>query len=80
MEDYEHETVDLWPENQSAISLFSSVSTQWRVGAMGPTGLDYNVLFICMGRMRLSDAEYDQLFEDMRVVEAEALALMTKTE
>jgi hypothetical protein len=42
----------------------------------GPTGLDYNVLFRKMDRMKLSAAEYDQLEEDVRVMEFEALKTM----
>ncbi len=47
----------------------------------GPTGLDYNVVFTRLERMRLGDADYEQLFDDIRVVEAEALNLINaKTE
>ena len=42
----------------------------------GPTGLDYNVVFTRLERLRLSDADYEQLFDDIRVVEAEALTLL----
>jgi hypothetical protein len=42
----------------------------------GPTGLDYNVVFTLLERLRLSDADYEQLFDDIRVVEAEALTLL----
>lgn len=72
------ETCELWPENEKPINLFSSLSTQWRVSAGGACGLDYNVLFYCMGRMSLSAADHDQLFADIRVIEAEALQIMNK--
>lgn len=77
-EDYAHERIEIWPENQQAINLFTSISTQWRVGAGGPTGLDYNVLFTRMARMGLSDERYEQLFEDIRVIESEALRILNK--
>ncbi len=70
--------VEIWPENEKAISLFSSVSTQWRIGMGGPTGLDYNVLFHLLDRMRLTDTEYDQLFDDVRIIESEALTILNK--
>lgn len=70
--------MDLWPENDAAINLFSSISTQWRTGMSGHTGLDYNVLFARMDRMKLSDQDYDWLFEDVRVIEAEALTIINK--
>lgn len=75
--DYETaEPLLIWPENQKAVSLFSSISTQWRTGAFGPTGLDYNVLFTRMERMHLTDAAHDHLFGDVRVIEFEALRIL----
>lgn len=44
----------------------------------GYTGLDYNVLFARMDRMKLSDQEYEWLFDDVRVIEAEALKIINK--
>ena len=79
-EDYELEAVEVWQEHGPAISLFSSISTQWRVGMSGACGLDYNVLFASMDRMKLTDAQHDQLFEDVRVIESEALTIMSKKE
>ncbi len=70
--------VELWPENQQAIMLFSSLSTQWRVGVNGPTGLDYNVLFHKMDRMNLATEDYELLESDIRVIEREALDIMNK--
>lgn len=40
------------PENFSAMDLWRSVRTQWRVG-MGLVGLDYNVLFTMADRMEI---------------------------
>lgn len=78
LEDYETDPVEIWPENQESISLFSRVSTQWRVGMNGPTGLDYMPLFHQMDRMGLTPDRYDQMLDDIRVIEAEALTLMNK--
>lgn len=77
-EDYAAKCIEIWPENHRAINLFTSISTQWRVGAGGPTGLDYNVLFTRMARMGLSDEQYEQLFDDIRVIESEALHILNK--
>lgn len=77
-EDYANERIEIWPENQQAINLFTSISTQWRVGAGWPTGLDYNVLFTRMARMDLSDERHEQLFDDIRVIESEALRIINK--
>lgn len=75
--DYEdEEPVEIWPENMPAIQLFCSLSTQWRVGASGPTGLDYMPLFARMERMKLTEQEHEWLFEDIRTLEAQALSIM----
>lgn len=44
----------------------------------GPTGLDYGVLFHRMDRLALPADEYEQLFDDIRVIESEALTLIHK--
>lgn len=43
------------------------------MGTGGAIGLDYTPFFARMERMRLTDEAYDQLFEDIRVIESEAL-------
>lgn len=69
--------VEVWPDNMPAINLFNSIATQWRHGGMGGiTGLDYNVLFHRMDRMNLSDRDYEWLFDDIRVIESEALTIL----
>lgn len=79
-EDFAGEDVEVWPENERAYFLFGEIRTQWRVGAMGPTGLDYGVLFQKMDRMKLDPDEYDELEADIRVMEFEALAAMSERE
>lgn len=49
------------------------MATQWRVGMGGPIGLDYNVLLRFLDRMHLSDIEYDQMLNDISVLEQAAL-------
>lgn len=44
----------------------------------GATGLDYNVLFKKMDRMSLDPNEYDQLEDDIRAMEFEALSAMNE--
>jgi hypothetical protein len=75
-EDYAGDDVEVWPENQQAYFLFAEVRTQWRVGAMGPIGLDYTPLFRKMDRMRLEPDEYDELEADIRTMEFAALEAM----
>lgn len=56
--------------------LFRLLGTQWRVGASGATGLDYNVLLRVMERRGLSNQQFDEMFEDIRLMESESLAAM----
>lgn len=77
--DYETDDVEVWPENWPAWQLFIEVSGQWRMSMNGPVALDYVPLFARMDRMRLADAEWQHLFEDVRVIEAAALAEIRKT-
>ena len=79
-EDFEDESCELWQENERAVNLFSRVSTQWRVGMAGPVGLDYGPMFSLMSRMRLTENEYDTLFDDMRVVERTAIECLVQKE
>lgn len=50
------------------------------MGMNGPTGLDYNPLFYVMSRMGLSEVEHDQLFDDIRLIESEALSIINTKE
>ena len=52
--------------------------TQWRMGSSGPVGLDYNVLFHKLDRMKLAPDEYDRIEQSVRVMEDEALSVMWK--
>jgi hypothetical protein len=79
-EDFERDVIEVWPENQRAYFLFAELQTQWRAGAAGPTGLDYNVLFTKLDRMKLADEEAEQLEGDIRVMEHEALKTMSERE
>lgn len=42
----------------------------------GPTGLDYCALFARMARMNLDDEKHEILFQDIRVIESEALTIL----
>lgn len=79
LDDVASPPVELWPENEQAVNVFLTLGTQWRFsGAGGPVGLDYNVLFTRLNRMPLADAAYEELFEDIRILESEALKVMTE--
>lgn len=61
--------MEVWPENYEAFELFTTLQTQWRTGASGPSGLDYNTLFTYMNMKNLSI----DLLDDIRVMESAAL-------
>lgn len=69
-------SIEVWPENVQAYNLFQGLGTQWRVGMGGPVGLDYYVAYHRMDRMGLSPTDYDQLDQDLQVMEAAALDVM----
>lgn len=70
----------LWPDNLPALTLFSSLTTQWRVGFNGATGLDYNVLPTVLRLHGIQRAEWPAMFDDIRAMEAEALKTMSNKE
>ena len=66
----------MWPDNWQAWTLFVQMSGQWRASFGGLIALDYTPLFMRMERMRLDDRAWDDLFQDVRVLEASALEQM----
>ena len=77
-EDYASEPVDPYPDNLEALSLFSFLRTQWRMGPNGASGLDYAVMHHRMDRMGLRPDKYYQLEADIHVMECAALAAIHK--
>lgn len=67
-----------WPENEQAILLFNDLSTQWRGGAGGATGLDYAAAYPLMDRRAASPEEWEDLFYALRVMESAALEAMAE--
>lgn len=65
----------LWPEHQAVLGLWFAVQTQWRVGPMGPTGLDYTAVeaAIRMGRHAPQRRVRERLAE-LQIMERAALA------
>ena len=70
--------VEIWPPNVVPFNVFNSLCTQWRMGSSGPVGLDYNVLFHKLDRMKLPADEYERIERDVRVMEDEALTVIWK--
>jgi hypothetical protein len=81
---------ELWPEHAAAWRVFARCQTQWRVvsemavsmgGGYSRTrllGLHYAGVETVMRRCGVSDAEADQVFEHVQILEDETLALRNK--
>ena len=65
--------VEVWPDNHAAFILFNNLSTQWRIGMGGPTGLDYAAVYPLIDRAAKDPQEWDELFSDIQVMEGAAL-------
>lgn len=74
--DIPDEIIDVYVDNWNTFILFDSMSTQWRVSASGPTGLDYNVIPLVSKSLGIKKKEIAELLPDLRVMEAEALKVM----
>jgi Phage related hypothetical protein (DUF1799) len=68
--------VQIWPENLQVVNAFIAMSTQWRIGMGGATGLDYVALQSVMRLMAIPRNQWPEMFEDIRTLEEAALAEM----
>jgi len=68
----------VWPENAPSVELFQRISTQWRHGFAGPSGLDYTALYPVMAHMGLHGRAWFDALDDIRVMELAALTQMAE--
>lgn len=68
--------VDCWPEHEAAVAVFARLTTQWRTGFSGATGLDYVALPTVFRLAGVPRADWPALFDDIRVMERGALHVM----
>jgi Phage related hypothetical protein (DUF1799) len=76
--DFEGEEFKVFPENWPIYLLFTELSTQWIMGPGGPCGLNYQVLFSRMERMAIAGDKWEDVFQGFRVMEREALAVISE--
>lgn len=76
--DIEEDDVEIWPDNWPVFRLFNALGTQWRTGAGGATGLDYSVIREVAALIGIKKRQIPELFPDLQVMEAEALAVMAE--
>lgn len=65
--------VEVWPDNLEAVNVFIAMSTQWRIGMAGPTGLDYTALAHTMRLCGVKAADRASVFAEVRTLEDAAL-------
>lgn len=70
--------MEVWPENWPAFRLFNAMSTQWRTGACGATGLDYNAISNVAELIGIKKKQLREIFPGLQVMEAEALLVMSE--
>ena len=70
-------SAEIWPENVLAYNTFYGLRKQWNIAPMGgPIGLNFLVAYNRMDRMGLTTEEYNELDEDLQVMEDAALQAM----
>lgn len=72
------EVFHLWPENLPAFELFNDVQTQWHVGPVGPTGLNYPGVRASPAFRKLPASEREAIFEGVCVMERAFLAAISE--
>ncbi|MBB1599477.1 hypothetical protein A9977_05440 [Variovorax sp. UMC13] len=77
-EDFGDERFEVWPDNWQALTVFSAMRSQWRAGMGGFYGLDLNVLPEMWLRLKVPEADRDEVFESLLQMEGSALAFMHK--
>lgn len=73
----DNSVIEVWEENWQAFEIFSMLSTQWRVGMAGPTGMDYAILPIIFDGLGIKPKRRLELLGDLQIMEREALRVMS---
>lgn len=77
--DVPDEEFEVFPDAWPAFVTFNALSTQWRTGFGGAVGLDYGVIGDVAAFLGFSNKQTARLFPDLRVMEAEALLVMSES-
>lgn len=70
--------MEVWPDAWPAFRLFDAMSTQWRLGQGGASGLDYAVIPATASMLGIKRRDLTDIFPDLRIMEHEALAVMAE--
>lgn len=75
--------VEVWPDNETPLSIFRRVGTRWRILAPGglggvstPFGLDWPAIYPLMDRAGLDADGWNDLHDALMVMEQQAVATM----
>ena len=77
-EGFRDEDTYIYPDNERAVMVFIDIMTQWRTGAAGAVGLDYNVLPMVFELRKIDGEERAEVFDGVRIMESAALETMRK--
>ncbi|HQO28359.1 MAG TPA: DUF1799 domain-containing protein [Accumulibacter sp.] len=78
-EDVADPPLAIWPDNVAAVRVFMVMATQWRLAPMGGViGLRYEALPVIWHVLSIGSKTRRQVFADLRVMEASALAVLNK--
>lgn len=69
------EPPQLYPATGRALDLYALLQTQWHCGMGGRTGLIYAEAFAMMDRLEIPKDAQLPLFQDLQVMEREALSI-----
>ncbi|HVR48681.1 MAG TPA: DUF1799 domain-containing protein [Pseudorhodoferax sp.] len=80
LEDYTTDIVEVWPDNELALSVFKRVGTKWMIQAMSavPYGLRWEAMYPLMDREGLDDAGWNDLHDALTEMEHAAIATMAE--
>ena len=71
-------TIEVWECNADAFYVFEGMTTQWRIGMAGATGLDYAAMPVVMDMVGVERKRRPEVFSSVRIMETEALATMAE--
>ena len=66
--------IEVEPECIATVQMFQRVSSQWRTGPHGPTGLDLNVVLSIASLLEMDRAEQLEMIDDLAIMESVWLA------
>lgn len=76
LEEIPEEEIFVWDINWNTFNLFNALTSQWRVGMGGATGLDYSVIIPTGKMLGFKQKQINEMFPDLQVMENEALITM----